>query len=342
LQIVFTICSNNYLAQAKTLGDSLLSSNPDVKFIIGLCDGYIGELDYSRTIGYEIIPFQELGLADFDGLVNKYNIVELNTSIKPSFFKYLLKRYKYCEKIIYLDPDIAVFSSIGNLWNHLDSYDIVITPHILNPPPIDGLEPGENLFMMYGIFNLGFLALNGRAPQSASFLDWWESRTLELGKSDIENGFYVDQLWINMAPVYFDKVLILKNLGYNVAPWNLHEREIVADESGGYRMQDGSDLVFFHFSSFNYRITHRLAKFFNRYTYQNASNAVKKIYVEYREKMILNGVDKFSSIDYKYGKRPIILPPPPSRWKQTLLLFFPPILLISYYHTKKCLLRGKF
>lgn len=339
MQIVFTICSNNYLAQAKTLGDSLISHNPNIKFVIGLCDIVDEMIDYSTNVGFEVVPLIELGLPNFDELINKYNIVELNTSIKPSFFKYLINRDKEFSKIIYFDPDIEIFSPLDNLFTLLDSHDIIITPHILSPPPMDSLEPGENLFMMYGIFNLGFLALNGRSSQSAAFLDWWESRTLELGKSDIENGYYVDQLWINMAPVYYDKVLILKDPGYNVAPWNLHEREIIVNEHGKYRMYDGSELVFYHFSSFNYRITDRLAKFFTRYQYSNASFAVKSIYQSYREKMLSNGVESFSQIDYKYGLRPTKIPAQPSKLKKLLFLFVPPILLKVYYYFKMFLLR---
>jgi len=36
-KIIFTLCSNNYLAQARTLGDSVLKYS-DSKFVIGLVD----------------------------------------------------------------------------------------------------------------------------------------------------------------------------------------------------------------------------------------------------------------------------------------------------------------
>ena len=47
MQIVFTLCSINYLAQAKTLGDSVLRHNPGYKFIIGLIDKNHTNVDLS-------------------------------------------------------------------------------------------------------------------------------------------------------------------------------------------------------------------------------------------------------------------------------------------------------
>ncbi len=49
MTIAFTICSNNYLAHAKTVGDSYLKYHPNNKFIIGLVDKLQDEYDYSHN-----------------------------------------------------------------------------------------------------------------------------------------------------------------------------------------------------------------------------------------------------------------------------------------------------
>ena len=82
LNIIFTLCSNNYLAQAKTLGDSLLKYNPGYKFIIGLVDELSKEVDYNFFKPYTIIPAAQIGIPDFDSLWKKYSIVEFNTCAK--------------------------------------------------------------------------------------------------------------------------------------------------------------------------------------------------------------------------------------------------------------------
>ena len=118
MKIAFTICSNNYLAQAKVLGDSLLANNPNYKMIIGLCDRLSDSIDYDFFSDFEIIPVLDLDIEVFDDIINKYDIVELNTSIKPVFFKYLMKKYNQLESLIYFDPDIQIFSSL----NTIDDY----------------------------------------------------------------------------------------------------------------------------------------------------------------------------------------------------------------------------
>ena len=45
--IIFTLCSNNYLANAKTLGDSILNHRPNTMFVIGLVDERNCEIDYN-------------------------------------------------------------------------------------------------------------------------------------------------------------------------------------------------------------------------------------------------------------------------------------------------------
>ncbi len=71
MKIAFTLCSNNYLAQAKTLGDSLLKYNPDYKFFIGLVDRLSDQINYSKDIGHEIITAEDIGIPDFDELLEE-------------------------------------------------------------------------------------------------------------------------------------------------------------------------------------------------------------------------------------------------------------------------------
>ena len=52
----------------------------------------------------------DIGLEDVRGEAMKYDILELNTNVKPTFLKHLLERYGLT-KLVYLDPDIFVYRS---------------------------------------------------------------------------------------------------------------------------------------------------------------------------------------------------------------------------------------
>ena len=97
MKIAFTLCSNNYLAQAITLGQSLKNTNKEFHFFIGLIDQLNSSLNYDEVRAVAtILPLQDIIdhklLTD---LVNKYDIIELNTSVKPSYFKYFIQKKIY-------------------------------------------------------------------------------------------------------------------------------------------------------------------------------------------------------------------------------------------------------
>lgn len=324
MKIAFTICSNNYLAQAKILGDSLFEKNPDYKFIIGLCDELSDEIDYSFFEGIEIIPVSRIKIYCFDEIIKKYNIIELNTSIKPSFFKYLINRYEALETIIYFDPDIQIFNKLDLLEKDLEKYDILITPHILNPISVDDFSPSENLFLNYGIYNLGFLALNAKSQNSIKLLNWWEDKTLKIGFDRVSEGLFVDQLWINLVPIFFNNVKILREYGYNVAPWNLHERNLIKKNNGQYIMQDDSQLVFYHFSSYNYTKPELISKGYNRYDTVTLTNEIHQLYSQYHNKLIENKICFFSKIKCHYINYEVKVVKKKSFYKVVLYNVLPP------------------
>jgi hypothetical protein len=77
--IAFTICARNYLAQAQVLHDGLRRHHPDLSFHVALCDD-LGELE-PETFPFRLLSLDEVGIPDIAGMIDRYNITELNTSI---------------------------------------------------------------------------------------------------------------------------------------------------------------------------------------------------------------------------------------------------------------------
>ena len=297
MRIAFTLCSNNYLAQAKTLGDSLLAHNPNYKFVIGLVDKKVAEIDYDFFLPHQVIEAEAAGIPNFDDLCQRYDIIELNTAVKPFFFKYLFREHPEVEGALYLDPDVMVFSSLEKIYAELDNHSVVVTPHTLSPIPLDGCEPPENVFLTFGIYNLGFIGVANQS-EGRRFLDWWGERTFASGYNKTEAGMFVDQLWVNLAPVFFDKVKVSLDPGRNVAYWNLHERN-VSRKSDGFFINDKFPLAFYHFSSYRLTDPTQLSPYQNRYSFETRPDIVE-LFNTYRESVIRNRYDYFSKLECNY------------------------------------------
>lgn len=296
MHIVFTICSNNYLAQAKVLLNSVLLHNPEYKVVLVLVDKFDPEINYDSFEPIILVKAEEMGIEGFELLVEKYDIVELNTAVKPTAFKYLCDKYNHSEHIIYLDPDIKVFSSMDLFNNLLNQYSILLTPHIYTPLAIDNLSPNEQIFQMHGTYNLGFLALNVTQKQALSLLDWWEERCLSICFRDTTKGLFVDQLWLNLAPSYYSETHILRHMGCNMAPWNLHERKL-SKLNEEWVVNNSERLVFYHFSSYDFNKPENINKpFYDRHNFENRPD-LKKIYITYHKELIENNVKFYSTLN---------------------------------------------
>ena len=303
MTVVFTICSNNYLAQAKTLMDSVHQHNPEYSLVICLADKKREGLDYTFFEPAKILTVEEVLLNDLESLIEGYDIVEFNTAIKPSLFKHLINRGDSVENIYYLDPDIKLYTSLEHLNKKLVENSILLTPHINTPIELDNKSPTEQTFQNHGIFNLGFLGLKADSMEVKRLLNWWEERCLKLCIKNVKEGLFVDQLWMNFVPVYFKEVYIIREYGYNMAPWNLHERKILESSDSNYILNDSSELVFYHFSSYDFNNPGQLNKpFYNRFDLKERKDLCE-LYRGYYEDLINNRIEEFSSIDFAFLRK---------------------------------------
>ena len=293
---VFTICSNNYLAQAKTLGDSLQQHNPHYRFVIFLVDRLAEGVDYQFFAPYELIPVEQIGIDGFDEMVSKYNITELNTAVKPFCFEFLFARDGSVEAIIYLDPDILAYEPFTELDALLQENNIILTPHWFTPI-YDDCVPSEQGGHNAGLYNLGFIGVK-RSEESQKFLEWWMIKLKDLCFVAVDKGLFVDQIWLNYAPLYYDKVAIIRHLGYNIAYWNFHERGV--DKKDGRWFVNGHfPLKFFHFSGYTFDKPGVISKYQNRFTFESKRD-IRPLFEHYHSLVIQNRYEQLSRIPCYY------------------------------------------
>ncbi len=294
MKIAFTICSNNYLAQAKTLGDSIRKTNSEYEFFIGLTDVFSSEIDYQNEIGYTIVPVDEIGIPEFDYLWKNYSIIEFNTNVKPFYFHYFIQHFSDLEFLYYLDPDTFVYNEFTIIEQEFGKNGTaLLTPHILGPIKLDNEVPGESLFLNHGIFNLGFFGMKNPQPDN-EIINWWKERTYHLGYNQPSKGLFVDQLWHNFTPIFFENVIVSHHPGLNIGPWNLHERKL-SEINYVYLVNNNFPLAFYHFSNYDYKKSNAISRYYTRYNFDTNSD-LKKIYFDYNELLIKNGIEKLERI----------------------------------------------
>ena len=300
---VFTLCSSNYLTQAKVLGDSLLEYNPDYHFVIGLVDRLPGEIKPEYWQPHEVIPVEDVAIEGFDAMADDYNIVELNTAVKPFYIGHLYRRDPSVRSVIYLDPDILVYASFKEIEDKLAAYNIVLTPHICASNDTSAHMQHEIAALSMGLYNLGFIGTS-RTETTFRFLDWWQKRLRYCCHYRPGSGVFVDQLWVNLAPVYFDGVYVEKDPGYNMCYWNRFERHLTR-ESGRYVVNGKYDLVFYHFSAYDPNHPENVAG-------RGKMTAIplrecpdlEPIYNDYRSRLINNNYTSIRCLPYLLRSKP--------------------------------------
>ena len=288
-----TIIAKNYLAMARVLAESFQQRNPGCPFFVLLMDPIEGYFPPDKE-PFFLLEARQLDIPNLEGFLFKYGILEASTAVKPTFLKKLFREHDV-QKLVYLDPDILVLEPLQELSSLLDRHSIVLTPHTTTPYPDDAI-PGDHDILRAGGFNLGFVALrNGAVTQS--LLDWWERKLYHYGLLDFEKNMFVDQRWMDLAPALFGDVEVLRDPGYNVAYWNLHERQTtIADDK---LFVNGGPCYFFHFSGFNPEEPSLVSKHQTRFKMRKLGD-LQSLFAKYRQKLLEKGWEETSKWPYTY------------------------------------------
>ncbi len=296
-----TIISPNYLAFARVLARSYLEHHPGQRFFVLL----VADLaDVSLFAGeiFEPVALTEIGLADLRGEAMKFDILELNTNVKPAFLQHLFRTHGL-EQLIYLDPDICVYSPLEPVFASLaGGATVVLTPHLTSPLD-DDYQPSEQDHLYNGTYNLGFVAFR-RCAAADRMLAWWNERCLALGFSEGRTGLFVDQKWMNLAPGLFEGVAILRDAGCNMAYWNLHERLLLATGSGMLVENPNGPAVplrFFHFSGIDRSDETGLSRNTNRFTLGDRPD-LKELFADYRERLRQFEDERLQRVPYGFDR----------------------------------------
>ncbi len=287
-----SIASANYLHKVRVLEESLTAHNPDASFHLLLCEwpevcrSLSGETALTFLAPEEVCP-------DWLHMAFYYNIVEFNTALKPYLIEHLFANGY--DAVFYLDPDIEVYDSFTPVECLATNYDLILTPHVCEPMPMDSISPGIDDIIRAGQFNLGFIGM-AKSEQALRALRWWRDVCREHCLFDTRHRFFVDQFWAAALPSFVQKFYCLRDPGCNMAYWNVFQRELRLED--GRWWTDEGPLKFFHFSGLDDDLT-QISRHQHRVKAPLGS-PLYKLLLEYRDKIEVNAWTKYSGHVYSF------------------------------------------
>jgi len=238
----------SYLNRARVLFQTLRRFPPDWELVALITDEPPAGLAFDpASEPYDrIVWAKDLGIPNFKSWLFKHDIVEVCTAVKGPYIHQACVAGE-ADAVIYLDPDTALLGSLDPLLDHLQSDEILLTPHLIDPnDDVQAILDNDIPTLRTGIYNLGFVAIR-TTGEGARFAKWWNDRLLSYCYDDIPQGLFVDQRWCDHVPALFDRVKILRDPGYNVASWNLSQRTVTVEKDGRITV-NGHPLRFWHFT----------------------------------------------------------------------------------------------
>lgn len=265
-----TIFAKNYLARARVLAESLRRHHPEVPLYALLWDEvegcFVPEQEPFRFVAAEELPIPDLPRFRF-----QYTCKQGAAAAKPYLLRWLIGQG--FESVLFLDPDMWVLDGLEPCFEAAAAATAVLTPHILSPLAGPDRIRRELNLLQSGVYNAGFLGVGGE-PEALPFLEWWMDRVYSHCLPELAEGMYYDQRWLDLAPVFFPGVRILRDPGCNVAHWNLPEREVRL--TTGRFTANGQPLRLAHFSGFDPGQPERVTRYSERLTLEDLGDAAER------------------------------------------------------------------
>ncbi len=220
------VSDTNYFPQTKFAIESAKQKNPDYKIIL-LSDGIKSELaDINLT-------FRDLKL-DKDWWI---------FTGRPAILKYALKNLNF-DYAMLVDGDTYTYNSYKKLEDEFEKgASVIVIPHLLKPLPIDNFFPELRQISLMGNYNAGMF---GSSQKGLEFILWLTDQTKKMPHVIPSLGLAAEQGWLRYAADFDENTKIFRNPGYNIAYWNIKQRDIARVDDTLYA--DGEELVLMHFS----------------------------------------------------------------------------------------------
>lgn len=204
-----------------------------------------------RRMGLLGLPgVKTISLAQLEGHITGLTAAKANRSTLEYYFTcmaalhtYLFETQPAVNGTMYVDSDIQFYINPEVVFDAIGDAPVSITPHNF-PPQARAME-------RCGLFNGGWTAFR-RTPDGLKCLAWWLERSLEWCYDRVEGERYANQGYLNKFPDIAPDIKVLRQKGFNCAPWNIGNYKV--SEHEGRLWVDDEPIAFFHFHGLKRRL----------------------------------------------------------------------------------------
>lgn len=282
--VVFcTYFDKAFLQKGLALHSSIIRYNPDAKLYILAFDAYTERiLKRMKLRGVHVISLKEFEDKELLTAKKNRNKIEYIWTCTPSLPLYIFKTVPKTKYVVYLDADLYFYSDISEAVSEIGNKSILAVGHRF-PKGLEHLALDSGFFnVAFNIFKNDSTGIRCLKRWRKQCIDWcyWRKEGNKLG----------DQMYLDEWPkIYKDKLVVSKNKGLDVAPWNVSQYKI--KNKGDYVYVDADKLSCYHFhqfqilgpKNFSRILGYTLSKDVIRYIYQPYEKELSKQYLKIRE-----------------------------------------------------------
>jgi len=150
---------------------------------------------------------------------------------------------------VYLDADVAFYSSPEAIFKEIGDYSVAISPH--------NFSPNYKTLEIYGKYCVQFVFFKND-KYGLDALNWWRKSCLKWCYSRLEDEKYGDQKYLDKMFNKFKKVIEIKHLGAGIAPWNIDNyyfRKVgdnIFIKQKNNQNEKWYELIFYHFQGLKF------------------------------------------------------------------------------------------
>lgn len=275
-----TFFDKNYLSRGLVLYNSLKNHTTNFEFYVLCLDDFTYhyfDLNKKNYPEVRIIQLAAIEKNNEELLTAKNNrtTIEYYFTLSPILPLYLFKTYNL-PHICTLDADILFLNSPEKIFDKLNDYSIIITPHKFSNANIEKQK--------FGIYNVSFQIFKNNKI-GLKCLEYWKNQCLEYcsDKLDLINNRFADQKYLdNWNELYPDEVLSLYDNTTGLAPWNLDNYNFKTIKNQFY--SNDEKLIFYHFHQFKIFDNKWASNGFDEYKVKKQI-AIDKLYLYYWKKI---------------------------------------------------------